>query len=107
MGHILSRFLNIDEVWTVGVEKDANNMCFSFIPNPLFFSTKRVLVVDMICETGETLKTISSLLEKGRPESIKTAVLYSSSYLQGQIDYVFEFLKGPMPKFIFPWTKRE
>ena len=108
VGHILSRFLKIDEVWTVGVEKKGKERLFSFIPNPLFFSTKRVLIVDMTCETGETFKTISAFLEKGRPENIKTAVLYSSAFLQGRhVDYVFEFLTGKMSTFIFPWTKRE
>lgn len=111
VAHILSQFLKISEVWTIGL--DAKTREFFYVPNPVLFVGQHVLVIDMACDTGEQFTLIREFLTRRGtlyPESLTLAVLFAPSSIKEQTekpDYVFEYLAGDMPTFIFPWTKRE
>ncbi|KKS94534.1 MAG: Phosphoribosyltransferase [Microgenomates group bacterium GW2011_GWC1_43_13] len=49
---------------------------------------KKVLVVDEICDTGETLNMITAKCWEMKPADVKTAVLYSRVKGQGIPDYI-------------------
>jgi hypothetical protein len=49
---------------------------------------QRVLIVDEICDTGETLKLVKENVEARGPKSVQSAVLYAHSWSASLPDYI-------------------
>lgn len=61
-GHLLSYYLNIPEIWTIGVDKKDEDRPLLFMPNPMVLSGKKTLIVDFVAKTGSTLSQVKRLL---------------------------------------------
>jgi len=86
-GHILSEELNIRDVFcinSIGYEKDTKLESIKVFNIPVM-TEKKVLVVDDIADSGETLKEVLKVLKEKNPTcEFKTATLFykKSSVIQ-------------------------
>ena len=64
---------------------------------------KRVLIIDEVADSGESLELIKKILKKQKPKSIKTAVLHKKSGSIHKPDYFMEETKAWI---VYPWEKR-
>ena len=75
------------------------------VPPPAAVAGHRVLVVDEICSTGETLSIVCSRLRELGANEIRTAVLYAHSSGTGVPDYIGlitdELLMNPWDREIY------
>ena len=109
VAHLLSQFLNIPEVWTIGLEVEGDERPYIHVPNPMIFTGRTVLIVDFLAKTGRTLQQVEKLFSVSRPKvSTASAVFYwcRSSYVPDMSpNFYVEELQEEV-YLIFPWTKR-
>lgn len=65
-------------------------------------SNKKVLVIDEVCETGGTIKTVTEYLRRLNPKEIKTAVLHLKSHAEYKADYYAHLETDKW--IIYPWS---
>ncbi len=106
VGHLLSQYLHIPKVWTIGIGKEADARSCLYVPNPLFFTTRNVLLVDLVSRTGKTLEQAASFLVQDT--SVTRAVLFwlSLCYTGETPPEFYSEDIGEDMSFLFPWTKR-
>lgn len=106
---ILSDFLGIKEILTVGVEyykaveerKELPKLTYS-LPNGIL--GKRVLVVDDVADTGKSLDLVKRELGKFMPRDLKFATLFYKPWCDFKPDF---YAKETEKWVIFPWEKIE
>jgi len=107
VGHLLAQYLHLsEEVWTMGIDKNSEARSLLYVPNPLFFAERNVLVVDLVSRTGKTLEQATRFL---RNISVTRAVLFwlsQCSIVDTPPDYYAEDCREDIT-FIFPWTQRK
>ncbi len=113
VAHSLSHHLDIPEVLTIGLEYPSRGerRLFTHTPNPFFLIERDVLIVDIMSETGTTIKQVRNFLHFQNCGHRRTAVLFSFTWdnclsWENLPDFCVEHSKEPI-KLIFPWTKRE
>ncbi len=67
---------------------------------------KNVLLIDDICDTGETLFEVKKYCEKFNPNRLKTAVLFLRDDKEHQIEPDF-YVKSTHEWTISPWELRD
>jgi len=106
---LLSDFLGMREVYTIGVrfyrciaerEKEVK------IYQPLVVSLKgeRVLIVDDVSDTGETLSKVHAILQAKKPRMLKSATLHIKPWTKFVPDYYYKKLDGWI---CYPWARHE
>ncbi|MEA1993254.1 MAG: phosphoribosyltransferase family protein [Euryarchaeota archaeon] len=74
------------------------------IPLTANIETKRVLIIDDVADTGETLVAVKEYLERKNPADIKVAVIAKKSTSIFDPDYYIMFTDKWI---VFPWEKMQ
>ncbi|MCD6457635.1 MAG: phosphoribosyltransferase [Thermoproteales archaeon] len=109
VGRIISDLLEIDRVASIGVKfyKGINSRNERpVITQPLSIDVKnqKVLIVDDIADTGETVKIVREYVLKGEPKDVKIAVVYLKPWCQVKVDF---FIKETDKWVVFPYERME
>lgn len=65
---------------------------------------KRILIVDDVLDSGESLKTVVNLIEKRNPENVKVAVMQVKTYSEFKPDY---FVEEKENWLFYPWMSKK
>lgn len=110
VAHLLSDILGIDEIYPVGCSSytDIYQRSQVRIYHPLNVDTledKKVLVVDDVADSGETLKTIvEKVVAPKNPKDYRTATLHIKPWSIFKPDYYVEKVDAWI---VYPWEKYE
>jgi len=109
VGRIISDLLEIDRVASIGVKfyKGINSRNERpVITQPLSIDVKnqKVLIVDDIADTGETVKIVREYVLKGEPKDVKIAVVYLKPWCRVKVDF---FIKETDKWVVFPYEQME
>jgi len=107
---LLVKQLGVRNILTISAssyEKDKRKELFiTYLPE-IDLSNKKVLLVDEIAETGETLKSISDTVAgKYKTSQIKTAVIAINKEKCVSVPDFF-VVEEPKEWVVFPWEKKE
>lgn len=72
------------------------------LPNNISLEGKNILIVDEVCETGITLKTVANYLSSFNPNSIKSAVLHLKDHAKYKADFFVHLIKDKW--IVYPWS---
>lgn len=107
---LLSDFLQVKDIlaikadhWGITATKDGKARLAYGLETDL--SGKKVLLVDDITDTGESMKLSKKHLEKKNPKTIKTATLYHMKGSKFEPDFYSSVKDATW--VIFPWNYRE
>lgn len=110
VAHLLSDILGIDEIYPVGCSSytDVYKRSRVKVYHPLIIDNledRRVLVVDDVADSGETLKTIlEQLIIPKNPRELRTATLHIKPWSIFKPDY---YVKVVDAWIVYPWEKYE
>lgn len=116
---MLSHKLNIRDVKNIVIKETVDDSINAIKGTPQIeqgfnydeLNNKKVLIVDDIVGTGETLKNLKVILEKYNPLELKTAICYKNKvnwdkYNKKDSRYLIDFLGKEVEGWvIFPWEK--
>jgi hypoxanthine phosphoribosyltransferase len=101
---VLSDYVSIKvDHWGITAAKDGKARLRR--PVSWDFSGKKILVVDDITDTGESLMLAVDVLKGMNPEGLRTATLYHIDHSKFRPDFFAEEIKWHW--VIFPWNRHE
>lgn len=102
---MLSQFLNVKmDVINISLLDDSTD---NHIKESLITTTKNILIVDDINDTGDTLSAIASELNVNQKTNIKFATIVNNEASKFTVNYsVFDINKSETPEWIvYPWEE--
>jgi hypoxanthine phosphoribosyltransferase len=66
--------------------------------------SKNLLLVDDLVDGGDTIETVMDFLSKGKPKSIKTAVMFTKPWSRPRPDFSLDVVEEWI---VFPWERGE
>ncbi len=109
VGRIISDLLEVSKVASIGVRfyKDVGVRDLKpEITQPLSVTVKdqKVLIVDDVADTGETIELVKKHVLEDNPQSVKIAVVYVKPWCKASIDY---YVKKTDKWIVFPYEQME
>ncbi len=110
VAHLLSDILSIDEIYPIGCSSytDIYKRSQVRVYHPLIIddlSDRKVLIVDDVADSGETLKTIiEQLIIPKNPLDYRTATLHIKPWSKFKPDY---YVRIADAWIVYPWEKYE
>ncbi len=109
VGRIISDLLEVNKVASIGVRfyKDVGIRDLKpEITQPLSVTVKdqKVLIVDDVADTGETIELVRKHVLEDNPQSVKIAVVYVKPWCKAKIDY---YVKKTNKWIVFPYEQME
>ncbi len=105
IAHLLGEYFdnrNVFTINTIGYEDDKKLPCVKVFNIPNLKGYKRVLIVDDIVDSGESMKKVVSILKERYPQNIfKTAVIFQKKAVLFEADF---YIKEPQGWIDFFWS---
>ena len=76
------------------------------LPFKINIQNQNILIIDDICDTGNTLNYLTDLINKNNPKSIRTAVLFYKSVSSFKPNYYIDYLEDS-PWIHMPYERYE
>ncbi|MEM2494717.1 MAG: phosphoribosyltransferase [Nitrososphaerota archaeon] len=110
IANLISDNIDLKEIYAIGCKSyyDINKRNIVKIYHPLILeklSDRKVLLVDDVSDTGNTLETaINYILKPKEPEELKSATIYIKPWCKIRPDY---YLKETRAWIVYPWERYE
>ncbi|RLE66472.1 MAG: hypothetical protein DRJ38_01555 [Thermoprotei archaeon] len=109
VGRIISDLLKVDKVASVGVkfykDIDVRELKPEIVqPLSVDVESQKVLIVDDVADTGETIELVRRHVSKENPHSIKIAVVYVKPWCKVKVDY---YVRETDKWIVFPYEQME